>query len=358
MTNYNTAQAQNAKISIIMPVYNAEKFLREALDSLCKQTMKDIEILCVNDGSSDDSLNILREYEKKDHRIIVFSQPNSGPAMARNLALSFANSPFVMFCDADDSYEPTMCEEMYEAINGSSYDFVMCDANIIETDKNTRSPGAVDYNRLKTFGHISLDNSSKPLIQTILWNKIFKMDIIRKYDISFPNGFEMDDDAFICLYLACSNSTFGLNRKLYNYRLSSNSIVANYYSNLSCKLIHLVGAYQFAIANLIKLKLFHENIPWLTVRLDSKFKWVLNLSNKKNAIKFMKMFNKKVLRHFSYNDIKNFPLLLNCKKGKYKEVYYLHKGIKYTSYWGIVTRKKSKHEESISFLGLQVKKAI
>lgn len=359
MTNYNTTQAQNAKISIIMPVYNAEKFLREAMDSLCKQTMNDIEILCVNDGSSDNSLNILREYEKKDQRIIVFSQPNSGPATARNLALSFANSPFVMFCDADDSYEPTMCEEMYEAINGSSYDFVMCDANIIETDKNTRSPGAVDYNRLKTFGHISLDSSSKTLIQTILWNKIFKMDIIRKYDISFPNGFEMDDDAFICLYLACSNSTFGLNRKLYNYRLSSNSIVANYYSNHVNKLLHIAHAYSFSISHLIFFNLFDvNNKPWMVKRINNKLKWTLEMLNKKDSIEFMKQFKKDVLKYFSLQDLKYYPLLSLCKNGKFKEAFYMFKGIKYSSFAGFITKKKSKQKVSVAFWGIQIFKKV
>ena len=359
MTNYVSTPAPKAKISIIMPVYNAEKFLRETLDSLCNQTMNDIEILCVNDGSSDNSLNILKEYEKKDQRIIVFTQPNSGPAMARNVGLANANGDYLMFCDADDSYEPTMCEEMYNAIKGSSYDFVMCDANIIETDKNTRSPGAVDYNRLKTFGKISLDDTTKTQIQTILWNKIFKMDTVRKYDIAFPNGFEMDDDAFLYQYLACAQSALGLNQKLYNYRLTSNSIVAGYYGNDAKKIFHLVGAYAFVISRLIKLKVFEEkDRQWMVKRVNDKLKWSLILLNKKDSIKFMKLLKKDVLKYFSLQDLRYYPLLSLCKNGKFKEAFYMFKGIKYSSFAGFITKKKSKQKVSVAFLGVQIFKKV
>lgn len=89
-------------ISVIVPVYNAEKYLKTCLDSLISQTYTNFEVLCVDDGSTDHSLNILRFYEKKDNRIKVFTQKNAGPAAARNKALQYATGDYISFVDADD----------------------------------------------------------------------------------------------------------------------------------------------------------------------------------------------------------------------------------------------------------------
>ena len=105
-----------AEISVIIPVYNAEKYIAGCLDALCAQTFGDIEVLCVDDGSTDGSGSILAEYAGKDPRIRVFPQANSGPAAARNLGLKNAGGRYVMFCDADDSYRPDCCERMLRAM--------------------------------------------------------------------------------------------------------------------------------------------------------------------------------------------------------------------------------------------------
>lgn len=105
-----------AEISVIIPVYNAEKYIAGCLDALCAQTFGDIEVLCVDDGSTDGSGSILAEYAGKDPRIRVLPQANSGPAAARNLGLKNAGGRYVMFCDADDSYRPDCCERMLRAM--------------------------------------------------------------------------------------------------------------------------------------------------------------------------------------------------------------------------------------------------
>ena len=92
------------KVSIIIPVYNTEKYLRECLDSVVNQTLKDIEIICVDDGSTDGSLTILREYAEEDHRFKVLIQDNSGSGPARTLGIREAHGDFLAFMDADDYY--------------------------------------------------------------------------------------------------------------------------------------------------------------------------------------------------------------------------------------------------------------
>ena len=92
------------KITVIVPIYNTEKYLAECLDSICKQTLKDIEILCINDGSPDDSLYILRRYEYKYDNITILNQFNAGVGIARNNGIKFAKGEFVCFMDSDDYY--------------------------------------------------------------------------------------------------------------------------------------------------------------------------------------------------------------------------------------------------------------
>ena len=101
------------KISIIIPVYNVEKYLAECLDSLINQTLKDIEILCIDDGSKDNSLEILNEYAAKDDRIKVFAQKNSGPGAARNLGIQHAKGEYLTFVDSDDWLKENAMEVVY-----------------------------------------------------------------------------------------------------------------------------------------------------------------------------------------------------------------------------------------------------
>ena len=100
-------------VSVIMPVYNSEKYLRVALDSLINSTLKNIEIICVDDGSTDSSFDILKEYKQKDNRFILLRQKNSYAGVARNYGMSVAKGKYLSFLDSDDYFKTTMLEEAY-----------------------------------------------------------------------------------------------------------------------------------------------------------------------------------------------------------------------------------------------------
>ena len=121
------------KFSIIIPVYNAEKYLPKCIDSLIKQTFKKFEIICINDGSSDKSLNILKRYATNDTRIKIFTQKNSGPAVARNLGLEKAQGKYLWFIDADDWIEEKACEILNNIINKNSPDITIFASNVYNT---------------------------------------------------------------------------------------------------------------------------------------------------------------------------------------------------------------------------------
>ena len=113
------------KISVIIPVYNVEKYIHECIDSIIRQTYKNIEIICIDDGSSDKSYDILKEYASKDNRFILLQQENKGAGTARNKGLEIATGDFISFLDADDFFEHDLLELALNKLQESESDFVI-----------------------------------------------------------------------------------------------------------------------------------------------------------------------------------------------------------------------------------------
>lgn len=251
----------NKKISIIVPVYNAEKYLNKCLDALINQSYKDIEVLCVNDGSKDNSLKILDEFANKDKKIKVFSQENSGPAKARNKGLENATGEYIMFCDADDYYEPDMCELMLNAMIENNVDIVMCDCNIVDHfNNNFRNNKELDYHYIKFKGYHKVNKDIIMNFNVLLWSKILKKSLINEYNIKFLDNFEHDDANFILKYLASSKSYYGLDKKLYNYQIINiDSVMGNFYLKKSKNKLDFVYSYNNLLQYLIDNN-FNEDI--------------------------------------------------------------------------------------------------
>lgn len=208
----------NSKISIVVPVYNAEKYIEATLESLVNQTLKDIEIICVNDGSSDGSLDILNKYKKKDSRIKVVSQENAGRSKARNVGLNEANSPYVMFCDSDDSFDLEMCEKMLGAIEQNGVDLAVCGINMIYNAYEEMRDSDEYYYKIRFSGRRTINEQIVTETNGSVCNKIFRVDKIREYGIQFPEGLGTAEDYyFYCVYMSVSDTIFFLNKRLYNY---------------------------------------------------------------------------------------------------------------------------------------------
>ena len=127
----------NPLVSIIVPVYNVENYLAKCLESLINQSLKNIEIICVNDCSSDKSLDVLNKYSALDSKVrIINNNINKGLSYARNIGIQESKANYIMFCDSDDFYEPDMCFKMYNAINDNSVELAICDVNVINTTKD------------------------------------------------------------------------------------------------------------------------------------------------------------------------------------------------------------------------------
>ena len=205
-----------SKVTVIVPVYNAGKYLEECLDSLTGQTMKEIEIICVNDGSIDNSAEILAKYQKKDKRIKVLNQENSGRSAARNAGLRQVQTPYVMFCDADDEYDLIMCEKMVKALEKSGADLAICGISMSYEAHSEMRDSDEYYYKIRFDGKRTINDNITLGTNGSVCNKIFKVDTLRKNEISFPEGLGT-------VYMSVSTTVFFLRRKLYNYTRHSGS---------------------------------------------------------------------------------------------------------------------------------------
>ncbi len=230
------------KISVIVPVYNVEEYLPRCLDSLINQTYKDIKIICIDDGSTDGSAKILEEYEKKDKRITVVSKKNGGLSSARNAGLKKCDTEYVMFCDSDDYYAARMCSKMLETIENDNSDVAVCTQNVIYLTHGEMKESDRNYYRLNYTGKQYIYDELILRTDVSVLNKIFRMDLIKKYDIDFPDGLNNEDFYFYNAYMSVAHSISYVNQRLYNYIRREGSIMSENFEADKLSLDHLLVA--------------------------------------------------------------------------------------------------------------------
>lgn len=343
-------------ISIIVPVFNAENYLFRCLCSLISQTYGFIEIICINDGSTDHSAEILERFARLDSRIKVIYQGNLGPAAARNKGLEAATGKYVMFCDADDSYEHDMCEKMFNAMLIHNVDLVMCDCRVNTTPyANFRQENDILYHRLKLTGYNFIDSKIYNSVNVVLWNKILKMSLIKKYDIKFPDGYEHDDACFILKYLAVSTLYYGLDEVLYNYNICNpESLMAKVYkrNNYGKKLDFLYAYYdvlQFILKNPVR-KEIAEGFKHMYVNQINHFSQFLN--NREQAAMLAILHGQ--LKNIEF--FENNKLINSIKEGNLKKArIYLNRKSKMTFWQQIFSLKnKSDRIKMLTVLGVGI----
>ena len=211
------------KVSVIVPVYNTEMYLNRCLDSLVNQSLKEIEILVINDCSTDNSKNILDEYEKKYQNIKVFhNKTNKGIGYNRNLGIKKASGEFIGFIDSDDWVEKNMFEKMYNKAKRDNLDLVICNyfRKLMKEDELIDIES--DFN-IKYFDNTSLEKSPNLLldINTAPWNKLYKKELIE--NIKFPEDLKYEDAVFVMESLAEAKNIGMVEDKLNYYLVRSKS---------------------------------------------------------------------------------------------------------------------------------------
>lgn len=219
------------KISVIVTSYNDAKLLPQCLDTLLGQTLTDIEIVGVNDASTDDTLAVLKRYAKRDHRVKYVDNPkNVGLAASRNRGLAQATAPFLMFCDADDYYDPTMCQAMYEAITESKADLAISEIRVIYQAHADMKPSDDNYYSLKYHGLQQINPTLIYNTDLSSTNKIFRRSVLDQNHLEFPEGKRFEDAYFCVAYFCASQTAFYLNQQLYNYVRHAGSIMSQTWS--------------------------------------------------------------------------------------------------------------------------------
>lgn len=212
------------KLSIIVPIYNAEKFLKRCMDSIYAQTFKDYEIILVNDGSQDNSANICRSYCEKDERVRFIDKENGGAGSARNAGIEVARGQYLAFPDADDWFDPTMYEEMYKLAESGNYDVVFSGVNYFKQNED----GGVEYSRSDYCKNVSY-HSRKECRENIMtffptttifdvpWNKIYKRQVVLDNNLIFTNLRRCQDAVFNLDFYNCISSVVATDKAYYNY---------------------------------------------------------------------------------------------------------------------------------------------
>lgn len=231
------------EISVIVPVYNVDKYLKECLNSLLNQTFNDIEIICVNDGSTDNSLSILEEYEQKDSRVRIITQKNSGAAAARNTGIKAANGKYITFVDADDYIEKETYETARKYIENS--DLVAWGINVFGEHSLKQRKSDNKYYQIKYKGQVSLSDNVILETDCSVCNKLFKNEILKKNKIVFPEGLHYEDALFWWKYAINSDTAYFIDSYFYNYRRRDNSIMTNTFISCDYAIEHLYIVDEF-----------------------------------------------------------------------------------------------------------------
>lgn len=300
-------------ISIIIPVYNTEKLLSKCLESVQNQTYKDLEIILVNDGSTDQSGFICDEYSKKDNRFKVIHKENGGVSSARNTALNIARGQYVGFIDSDDWVEPQMFENLYKIIKEYHADISICNyfkdsENKSEINSSLES-GIISYNQQQAFNTILDSNSFKGY----LCNKLFSMEIIKQNHITFDEKIHFCEDLlFCCQYLLKSKSVVYDTSPYYHYIIHGSNVTQSQFS--AKKLTSLKGLVEI-------IELLRE-VEGIKLNKYKNYYMHMNISLLMNGIKENKCTKecldelKKNLFRYPLNTLNDKSVKLSCVIGR------------------------------------------
>lgn len=219
------------KYSFIVPIYNSSLYLSECINSILNQDYNNYEIILINDGSTDDSIDICNEYRKKYKNIKLINQKNSGVSIARNNGIQNSNGEYILFVDSDDTIE----KNYLSMIEKNIMDDLTCFGYTLFSKKGKIT---CVLNETLNNNQIISDILTSNNIGGYLWNKVFKSTIIKENDLYFEKNIAYCEDLlFVYNYLKCCNSFKYINKSLYNYRLRKSSVSSNFFNKKNSSIL-------------------------------------------------------------------------------------------------------------------------
>lgn len=216
------ANKNKIAISIIVPVYNSEKYIHECLDSIINQSFRDFECIIVNDGSSDGTRSIVEEYRSRDPRIRMISQKNEGPSSARNKGLKKAQGEHIIFLDSDDFFEESLLSDLYKKAELAA-DIVACNVNKYDTSKDVYIKNILSFGEYSNRCGISSTTDPKKilnLISGLVPNKLYKKSLLLDNGIKFNENLHRYEDVIFAARAAVAAQNICIvDKPLINYRI-------------------------------------------------------------------------------------------------------------------------------------------
>ncbi len=317
-------ELKNIKISVIIPVYNVEKYIEQCLESVLNQTLKDIEIIVINDGSTDSSLKKIEKY-KNDKKIIIIDKKNEGVSKTRNIGLQKANGKYVYFIDSDDYLESdVVLEKLYIKSEEENLDILNFDYYEVHKDekkyiKNLKAEKLIKNEIIK-----SLLNGKE---WGIIWNKLIKKDLFLKNKILFPENIFFREDLITVIKLIYFSKRMGkINEAFYNYIQHEKQTIKNF-----DKKRILMNDYNF----ILELKSFFESENQLKKYSDAIEKIQVDLycntfRLKNRKLEIYKILSKKLTKE-------NIKMIYNSKYFKEKN---LSKKIRFIIFSKVLLKSK------------------
>lgn len=302
---------KNELISIIIPCYNSEKFIRKCLDSIISQTYKNIEVFAIDDCSTDNTFSILKEYSNKYNYINVYkNEKNSGAGYSRNYLLKKINGKYVSFIDSDDYLDENFYNELYNSITLANSDVAVCDILVKYYNKNDVRNKAV----LGNYEKINFINNG---LAASPCNKLFKIDLIK--NIKFAEGIMNEDVPFVLTALITANKIAYTDKTVYNYVQNKDSVQNQ---SLSIKRLDIFKAINILKNNIINIDNCEDYLEAIVYNQIICFLlYVIPTDSDKNNRKKLMKESYKYVKNIDLNNNKFFKEFLNNQSKKYK-IYY------------------------------------
>lgn len=277
------------EISVVVPVYNVRDYLRKNIESILAQTFTDYELILVNDGSKDDSLSILREYEQKDPRITVIDKPNGGLSDARNAGMAIASGKYIQFIDSDDFVEPDLLEKCRQKLEETGADMVIFDIYqyFLATGKKE-----IIANTYDASGVYSIRTNPELIvsIQNCAWNKMYKLSLFKDNDIIYPWGCYYEDLGTTYRLLARCDKVAFINEPLYDYLQDRPGNITHQFNFSVYHVLDMVKLTLDDYKNLGIYETYYEELKCLGARnILECLKKTRNVNDKKMTEKFVQV---------------------------------------------------------------------
>ncbi|MCI6217042.1 MAG: glycosyltransferase, partial [Helicobacter sp.] len=246
------SKSDSIKVSIIIPVYNSQKYLRECLDSVTNQTLKQIEIICIDDGSTDNSLEILKEYASKDERINILTQTNLYAGAARNAGLAVAKGEYIQFVDSDDWFDLNMCKRMYAQAKKDGSNIVVCGHRVYDEQlQNYISERTISYHALSLspINPKAYKANILAISNPAAWNKLYKREFLLQKGLKFEALSTCNDLTFTYSTLMLASKISLMEEVFITYRTNSYKNITATRGEYAINIIKALKALQANINN-------------------------------------------------------------------------------------------------------------